>query len=36
MDKGSFICNSDAAWGWQESNEKELVKVCSFKGFFLM
>lgn len=34
MDKGIFICNSDAAWGWQESNEKELVKVCSFKVFF--
>lgn len=36
MDKGIFICNSDAAWGWQESNEKELVKVSSFEVFFLM
>lgn len=30
------MCNSDAAWGWQESNEKDLVKVCSFEGLFLM
>lgn len=30
------MCNSDAAWGWQESNEKDLVKVCSSEGLFLM